>query len=89
MNYRHTDFLDVNNLTFTSDMRWLSEDFRTEDPLDPDFDLETESLNSSWRNRLEYRIGLLQMRADLDLREVNDMWSLSALLTIRRYFGVT
>jgi hypothetical protein len=89
MNYRHSDFLDVTNLTFTSDLRWLSEDFRTEDPFDPNFDLETERLNSSWRNRLEYRIGLLQMRADADLREVDGMWSVSLLLTMRRYFGMT
>lgn len=89
MNYRHIDFLDINNLTFTSDLRWLSEDFRTQDPFDQDFDLETERLNSSWRNRLEYRIGMLQMRTDLDLREVNDMWSLSVLFTMRRYFGMT
>ena len=89
MNYRHADLLDVNNLMFTSDLRWLSEDFRTEDPFDPDFNVESERLNSSWRNRLEYRVGLLQMRADLDLREVSDRWSLSVLVTMRRYFGRT
>ena len=89
MSYRHADLFDMNNLTFTSDLRWLSEDFRTEDPFDPDYMLETERLNSSWRNRLEYRIGLLQMRGDVDLREVDSMWSLSVLLTVRRYFGMT
>lgn len=89
MNYRHTEFFGVDNLAFTSDLRWLSEDFQTEDPFDPDFELETERLNSSWRNRLEYRIGLLQLRADADLREVNSMWSASILLQVRRYFGMT
>lgn len=89
MNYRHSELFNVSNLTFTSDLRWLSEDFQTEDPFDPDFDLETDRLNSSWRNRLEYRIGLLQLRADADLREVNGMWSASFLLQVRRYFGMT
>ena len=51
MNYRHAELFDVNNLTFTSDLRWISEDVRTEDPFDPDFELETDRLNSSWRNR--------------------------------------
>jgi hypothetical protein len=88
MNYRHTELFGVDNLAFTSDLRWLSEDFQTEDPFDPDFELETERLNSSWRNRIEYRIGLLQLRADADLREVNGMWSQSILLQVRRYFGM-
>ena len=89
MNYRHTELFGVNNLAFTSDLRWISEDFQTEDPFDPDFELETERLNSSWRNRIEYRVGLLQLRADADLREVNSMWSASILLQVRRYFGMT
>jgi len=89
MNYRHTELFGVNNLAFTSDLRWISEDFQTEDPFDPDFELETERLNSSWRNRIEYRIGLLQLRADADLREINDMWSATILLQVRRYFGMT
>ena len=89
MNYRHTELFGVNNLAFTSDLRWLSEDSQTEDPFDPDFELETERLNSSWRNRIEYRIGLLQLRADADLREVNSMWSASILFQVRRYFGMT
>jgi hypothetical protein len=29
------------------------------------------------------------MRGDVDLREVDSMWSLSVLLTVRRYFGMT
>ena len=88
MNYRHTELFGVDNLAFTSDLRWLSEDFQTEDPFDPDFELETERLNSSWRNRIEYRIGLLQLRADADLREVNGMWSQRIHLQVRRYFGM-
>lgn len=88
MNYRHAELFDVNNLTFTSDLRWISEDVRTEDPFDPDFELETDRLNSSWRNRLEYRIGLLRLRADADVREVDGMWSTSLLLQIRRYFDM-
>jgi hypothetical protein len=74
MNYRHAELFDVNNLTFTSDLRWISEDVRTEDPFDPDFELETDRLNSSW--------------ADADVREVDGMWSTSLLLQIRRYFDM-
>ena len=89
MTYRHSDLWNVKNLLFTSDLRWLSDDLRTDDPFDQDFDLDQERWNSSWRNRLDYRVGLLRLRADANLRDVNGNLSASVYLTIRRYFGMT
>lgn len=89
MSYRHTDLWNVKNLLYTSDLRWLSDDLRSDDPFDPDFDIDRERWSSSWRNRLDYRIGLLHLRADANLRDVDGTWSASVYLTIRRYFGMT
>ena len=89
MSYRHANLWSINNLTYTSDLRWLSDNLRTEDPFDPDFDLDRERWNSSWRNRMDYRIGLLHFRGDANLRDVDGNWSASFYFTVRRYFGMT
>ena len=41
-----------------------------------------------WINRLDYRIGLLQLQGDLNLNEVEGHWFASIRLTVRRYFGM-
>ena len=86
--YRHANLFDVSFLNFSSDFQFQSEDFQSEDPFDPDFDVDRERASSSWRNRLDYRVGLLQLQGDLGLHEVDGKWFASFRLTARRYFGL-
>lgn len=87
--YRHLNLFDVQNLIFTSELRLLSNNFMTDDPLDRSFDMESERRDTMWRNRLIYRIGLLEFDLRTDLREIqNEMTSL-VFLRVRRYYGTT
>ena len=86
--YRHANLFDVSFLNFTSDFQLWSEDFRLEDPFDSDFEVERQRMSASWRNRLEYRVGLLHLQADLGLYEVDSRWFASFQLRARRYFGM-
>ena len=88
LSYRHANLFDVSLLNFTSDFRLLSTDLQTDDPFDLGFDLETQQLMSTWRNRIEYRVGLLHLRADADLRETGGDWNTSIRISARRYFGM-
>lgn len=86
--YRQANLFDISFLNFSSDFQFQSDDFQSEDPFDPDFDIDRQRISSSWRNRLDYRIGLLQMQGDLGLHEVEGRWFASFRLTVRRYFGM-
>jgi len=86
--YRHANLFDVSFLNYTSDFQFRSDDFQSEDPFDPDFDIDRQQVSSSWINRMEYRIGLLQLQGDLNLNEVDGHWFASFRLTLRRYFGM-
>ncbi|MDH5617920.1 MAG: hypothetical protein OEZ11_04700 [Gammaproteobacteria bacterium] len=86
--YRHANLFDVSFLNYTSDLQFRSDDFQSEDPFDPDFDIDRKQISSSWINRLDYRIGLLQFQSDLNLNEVDGHWFASFRLTVRRYFGM-
>lgn len=86
--YRHANLFDVANLNFSSDFQFQSEDFQSEDPFDPDFDIDRQRISASWRNRVDYRIGLLHLQSDLGLHEVESKWFASFRLTVRRYFGM-
>ncbi len=86
--YRHANLFGVSFLNFSSDFQLQSEDFQSEDPFDPDFDVDRQRVSLSWRNRLDYRVGLLQMQGDLGLHEVEGKWFGSFRLTVRRYFGM-
>ena len=88
VSYRHANLFDVSLLNYTSEFRWLSTDLQTDDPFDLGFDIETQRLTSTWRNRIEYRVGLLHLRADADLRENGGDWNASIRLSARRYFGM-
>jgi len=85
--YRHANLFDVSNLNFTSELRLLSTDFRTDDPLDEGLGMESERSDTVWRNRLLYRIGLLELDLHASLREVNDSLTTRILLKVRRYYG--
>ena len=86
--YRHANLFDISFLNFSSDFQLQSEDFQSEDPFDPDFDIDRERVSSSWRNRIDYRVGMLQLQGDLGLHEVEGDWFASFRLTVRRYFGM-
>jgi hypothetical protein len=86
--YRHANLFDISFLNFSSDFQLQSEDFQSEDPFDPDFDIDRQRISSSWRNRVDYRLGLLQLQGDLGLHEVDSKWFASFRLTVRRYFGM-
>lgn len=86
--YRHANLFDVTFLDYTSDFQFRSDDFQSEDPFDPDFDVNRQRISSSWINRLDYRIGLLHLQSDLNFNEVEGHWFASFRLTVRRYFGM-
>lgn len=86
--YRHANLFDISFLNFSSDFLFQSEDFKSEDPFDSAFDVDRQRASSSWRNRLEYRVGLLHLQSDLGLHEVEGRWFASFRFTARRYFGM-
>jgi hypothetical protein len=86
LSYRHANLFSVPLLNFTSELRLLSEDFIVDDPLDAALD-ETERVDTMWRNRLSYRIGLLEFDLHATFREVNDSLSTRVFLKVRRYYG--
>jgi len=88
LSYRHANLFGVSRLNLTSDFRLLSTDLQTDDPFDLGFDRDTQRLMSTWRNRIEYNVGLLQLRADADLYETSGDLKASIRLSARRYFGM-
>jgi len=87
LTYRHANLLDVTALNFSSELRLLSEEFLSDDPLDLTFGDELERTDTMWRNRLTYRIGLLEFDLQVTLREVSDSLSTRAFFKVRRYYG--
>jgi hypothetical protein len=59
----------------------------TDDPLDDELGVESKQEDMVWRNRLIYRLGLLELDLHANLREVNDALSTQLFLKIRRYYG--
>ena len=74
-------------LDFNSELRLLSNDLETDDPLDPEFGVETQLRQSYWRSRLQYTIGLLWLQGIVMVREVDNKPVAGITLTVRRYFG--
>jgi len=87
MYYRHAELFEVPFLDFTSDLRFQSDDFRSDDPFELYPTIEQERIGSTWRNQLDYRLGLLQMRAKMDVYDSNGQWRTAFSFTVRRYFG--
>lgn len=87
MYYRHAELFEVPFLDFTSDLRFQSDDFRSDDPFELYPAIEQERIGSTWRNQLDYRLGLLQMRAKMDVYDSNGQWRTAFSFTVRRYFG--
>lgn len=87
LSYMRQDLFDVRQLNFRSELRFLSSNFRSDDPFDNRIGEVTDREDKVWRNRLEYRIGRLEMRVLADLREISDQWTSRIFFQIRRYYG--
>ena len=85
--YRHANLFGVPLLNFTSELRVLSEDFVVDDPLDTELGTQTERVESLWRNRLSYRLGLLEFDLHATLRDVDDSLNTRIFFKVRRYYG--
>jgi hypothetical protein len=49
----------------------------------------TSFSDSSWRNELTYRVGLLELRLLAEMRDVDGRWNGRAFFSVRRYYGTT
>jgi hypothetical protein len=87
LNFTQRDLFDVPMLNFMSELRWLSTDFQTDDPFDMTIGVDPKRDDRIWRNRLEYRIGRLELRLNADVRQINSDWMSQVFLQVRRYYG--
>jgi hypothetical protein len=87
LTYRQTDLFGVSNLDLHSELRLLSTEFASGDPFDDILDRDLTRTDTGWRNRLNYRIGLLQFRLEANMRKIDSMWNGSVFLSVRRYYG--
>jgi len=88
LNYRHVNLFDVPNLNFNSELELLSSDFISNEPFENELNLDRDRTDSAWRNRLYYRVGLLQIRLEVNLRAIDSFRNSMAFLSIRRYYGI-
>jgi hypothetical protein len=89
LNYTDRELFNVNNLYFLSELRYLSAEFRDDDPFGRDDDFDPTRSDRSWRNELAYRIGLLELRLLAEVRDISGRWNSQAFFSIRRYYGTT
>ena len=87
--YADREFLGVDNLVFLSELRYLSAEFRDDDPFRRDDEFDPSRSDRNWRNELTYRIGLLELRALAEIRDIDGRWSSQAFFMVRRYYGAT
>jgi hypothetical protein len=87
LSYSDRELFDVDNLVFLSELRYLSAEFRDDDPFRPDDEFDPSRSDRSWRNELTYRLGLLELRMLAEVRDINGHWSSQAFFSVRRYYG--
>ena len=87
--YADREFLGVDNLVFLSELRYLSAEFRDDDPFRRDDEFDPSRSDRNWRNELTYRIGLLELRALAEIRDINGRWTSQAFFSVRRYYGTS
>jgi hypothetical protein len=85
--YVERDLFKVPRLNFISELRLLSSDFRSNDILDQGIVVDPDRDDASWRNRLDYRVGLLELQLLAEVREINNSWMSQVFLSIRRHYG--
>ena len=90
LSYSDAELFNVRNLYFLSQLRYLSSDFKSDDVFDNNERLfDPNRTDSSWRNELTYRIGLLELRLLAEVRDINGRWNSQAFFSVRRYYGAT
>ncbi len=89
LSYVDRELFNVRNLNFLSELRYLSAEFREDDSFDRDDLFDPNRSDSSWRNELTYRIGLLELRLLGEVRDINGRWNSQAFFSVRRYYGTT
>ena len=87
LSYVHRQLFDVRQLSFTSELRLLSNDFKSADPLDQELNDTQDREDKVWRNRLDYRIGRLRIGLHANLADIDGDISSFIFLNIRRAFG--
>ena len=90
LSYVDRELFNVHALSFLSELRYLSAEFRDDDDVfgrEDQFDPSRS--DSSWRNELTYRIGLLELRLLAEIRDINGRWNSQAFFSVRRYYGTT
>ena len=85
--FSERDLFNVDRLNFESELRLMSANFRSDNPLDLGIAPERERSDSVWRNELNYRIGLLELRLLGELRQVESRLSSQVFFHVRRYYG--
>jgi hypothetical protein len=86
LNYNRMTVFGLPNLNFISELRYFSSDFRSEDDLTMTADTRLLKEDRVWRNRLEYRIGKLELKLHADLLDNNGSTRGLLLFQARRYF---
>jgi hypothetical protein len=89
LSYVDRELFSVKNLNFLSELRYLSAQFRDDDPFAQEDIFDPNRSDSSWRNELTYRIGLLELRLLAEVRDINGRWNSQAFFSVRRYYGTT
>lgn len=89
LSYNERDLFNVRNLDFMSELRLLSSEFRNDDMFDRATEILDQRDSNFWRNILTYRIGMLQMQLNANVRESNGRRNHTVYFIIRRYYGDT
>lgn len=83
--YRNSRFRDINRLTLRSELSYISDSLLQ--LVDDRNAGEERPEELSWTNRLDYRIGRLDLRTDFELAERGERLEYRLFFTLRRTFG--
>ena len=87
LSYNERDIFSVRNLDFLSELRWFSSEFRNDDMFDRATEILDQRESNFWRNSLYYRVGLLQLQLNANIRESNGSRHHTIYFIVRRYYG--
>lgn len=87
LRYLERDLFNVARLDFQSELRLMSANFRSNDLIDEGIAPDRDREDSVWRNELNYRVGLLELRLLAELRQIEERMSSQVYFLIRRYYG--
>lgn len=87
LSYMERDLFNVERLDFQSELRMMSANFRSDNPIDEGIAPDRNRNDSVWRNELNYRLGLLELRLLGELRQIESRLSSQVYFQVRRYYG--